>query len=271
MRAVPRAAVVVLVIILAACAQRGGYYKDDGPPARHPGDIDSIPDAVPRTEPLSDTGNNPYEALGRRYVPMKSAAGYRERGTASWYGRMFHGKRTSSGETYDMYAMTAAHPTLPLPSYVEVTNLDSGKSVVVRVNDRGPFLRGRIIDLSYAAAYKLDIIDNGTGRVEVKAIKAAAPRAAPATSARAGSHDPPPVPAADSERFYVQFGAFTRSDNARGLVQKLQEKGIGFAHIKQSDDGYFRVRSGPFSAATTAQRILSQGAGLGLSTTIVTE
>lgn len=269
-RALPCTAVAML-IVLTACAPRGGYYKDDGPPRRHPVDIHSIPDAVPRAEPLSKTGNSPYEALGKRFVPMNSAAGYRERGTASWYGKMFHGRRTSSGEKYDMYAMTAAHPTLPLPSYAKVTNLGNGKSVVVRVNDRGPFLRGRIIDLSYAAAYKLGIIGQGTGHVEVRALTDNAPRSASSGSRQAGHESPAGAARNDAARFYVQFGAFSRSANAQSLVRRLQEKGIGFAHVQQGNDGYFRVRSGPFSAATTAQRILSQGAVLGLSTTIVTE
>lgn len=269
-RALPCTAVAML-IVLTACAPRGGYYKDDGPPRRHPVDIHSIPDAVPRAEPLSKTGNRPYEALGQRFVPMKSAAGYRERGTASWYGKMFHGRRTSSGEQYDMYAMTAAHPTLPLPSYAKVTNLSNGKSVVVRVNDRGPFLHGRIIDLSYAAAYKLGIIGQGTGHVEVSAITGTEPRSASATPREPGHEAPAGATADAAERYYVQFGAFSRSANAQSLVRKLQENGISFAHVQQGNDGYFRVRSGPFSAATTAQRILSQGAILGVSTSIVTE
>jgi len=273
-QALPWAAVAAL-IILSACAHRGGYYKDDGPPKRHPADLQDIPDAVPRAEPLSKSGNKPYKALGKTYVPMKSATGYRDRGTASWYGKMFHGRRTSSGERYDMYAMTAAHPTLPLPSYVKVTNLSNGKQVVVRVNDRGPFLHGRIIDLSYAAAYKLDIIGHGTGHVEVSAITANASRTAavasdPADTQR-GYEAPLRDPAGGAERFYVQFGAFTRSINAQSLLRKLQEIGIRFAHIQQGNDGYFRVRSGPFSVATTAQRVLSRGADLGLSSTIVME
>jgi len=266
----PWAAVAALVL-LSACASRGGYYKDDGPPGRHPVDINSIPDAVPRDEPLSETGNNPYEAFGKRYVPMSNASGYRERGTASWYGKKFHGRRTSSGERYDMFAMTAAHPTLPLPSYVRVTNLRNGKSVVVRVNDRGPFLRGRVIDLSYAAAYKLGIIGHGTGYVEVSSISEGDTLRTASTTSGQNATAPLRDVSRDAERFYVQFGAFTRSDNARSLVQKLQEFGIRFAHIQHGNDGYFRVRSGPFSAASTAERIGSHGADLGLSTTIVTE
>lgn len=268
-----RAGMVLAVAMLAAaCGSRGGYYKDDGPPRRPPVDMQSIPDAVPRAEPLSRTGNDPYEAFGARYVPVAKADGYRERGTASWYGRKFHGKRTSSGEKYDMYKMTAAHRTLPLPSYARVTNLESGQSVVVRVNDRGPFLHNRVIDLSYAAAYKLDIIDNGTGRVEVEAVTPAASEAG-FVKTNAGRSTAGSVPdlASDDERYYVQFGAFSQSANADSLIRKLQQNGIGFAHVRHSDDGYYRVRSGPFSSSSTAEHFLMRGADLGLSTTIVME
>src|SRR6185369_12353651 len=126
------------------------YYKDDGPGDSVPANLDRIPDAVPRLEPLHRFANRPYSVFGRDYVPAAELRPYRERGIASWYGRKFHGASTSIGEAYDMYAMTAAHPTLPLPSYAKVTHVASGKSVIVRVNDRGPFLHGRVIDLSYA-------------------------------------------------------------------------------------------------------------------------
>lgn len=148
----------------------GGYYKDDGPEANPPKNLDSIPDATPKKEPLLARSNKPYKALGQTYVPLSSAQNYKERGLASWYGKRFHGKKTSSGEIYDMYAMSAAHTRLPLPSYVKVTNVANGRSVVVRVNDRGPFKSTRIIDLSYAAAYKLRLITKGSGMVEVEAI-----------------------------------------------------------------------------------------------------
>lgn len=150
--------------------RRGGYYKDDGPGDNPPADLDSIPDATPRLEPLSRFANRPYSALGRDYVPATALVPYRERGLASWYGRRFHGQLTSSGEPYDMYGMTAAHPTLPIPSYARVTNLANGRSVVVRINDRGPFLRDRVIDLSYTAAYRLGYVSTGSAMVEVKSI-----------------------------------------------------------------------------------------------------
>lgn len=148
----------------------GGYYKDDGPADYIPVDLDKVPDAVPRIEPLNRAAQRPYTVMGQHFVPFTDFRPYRERGTASWYGKKFHGKTTSSGEPYDMFAMTAAHPTLPLPSYARVTNLNNGRSVIVRVNDRGPFLHSRIMDLSYVAAYRLGYVNSGSAPVEVEAI-----------------------------------------------------------------------------------------------------
>jgi len=148
----------------------GRYYLDDGPGPNPPADIDSIPDAVPRLEPLHRGASRPYTVMGRGYAPMANLARYKMRGTATWYGRRYHGKPTSSGEIYDMYAMTAAHTTLPIPSYARVTNLANGKSVIVRINDRGPFIGDRLIDLSYTAAHKLGIVADGSGLVEVETI-----------------------------------------------------------------------------------------------------
>src|SRR5271167_4462078 len=145
----------------ALAPRPGGYYKDDGPGEHPPANLDSVPDAVPKLEPLNRFANRPYSVFGVDYVPATSLRSYRERGLASWYGRKFHNQKTSTGEIYDMYAMTAAHPTLPLPSYARVTGLESGKSVIVRVNDRGPFHPGRVIDLSYAAAYRIGIAQRG--------------------------------------------------------------------------------------------------------------
>ncbi|MFO1299483.1 MAG: septal ring lytic transglycosylase RlpA family protein [Burkholderiaceae bacterium] len=154
----------------AAAPRRGGYYLDDGPGANPPVDLASIPDAVPRPEPLLPRTMRPYSVFGRQYTPMSQLEPYRERGMASWYGRRYHGQPTSSGEPYDMYAMTAAHPTLPIPSYARVTNVANGRSVVVRVNDRGPFLQNRVIDLSYTAAAKLGYVEAGSAEVEVDLI-----------------------------------------------------------------------------------------------------
>jgi rare lipoprotein A len=148
----------------------GGYYLDDGPGDNPPADIDSIPDAVPQLEPLHTGAMKPYVVMGRTYTPMTELTPYKARGIASWYGRRYHGKQTSTGEPYDMYAMSAAHPTLPLPSYVRVTNVATGKSVVVRVNDRGPFIDSRLIDLSYTAAHKIGVLGGGSAVVEVESI-----------------------------------------------------------------------------------------------------
>ena len=168
-----RFCIVVSVAILGGCGsapQKGGYYKDDGPHERPPANLERVADAVPRSEPLHKFANRPYKALGKEYVPMTSLQPFRQRGLASWYGKRYHGQKTSSGEVYDMYQMTAAHPTLPIPSYARVTNTKSGKSVVVRINDRGPFRSGRVIDLSYVAAHKLGYIQAGEAMVEVESI-----------------------------------------------------------------------------------------------------
>jgi rare lipoprotein A len=164
---------IVLLSLAVGCASSprpGGYYKDDGPHERPPANLDRVADAVPRLEPLHKYANRPYSALGRSYTPMTSLQPFRQRGLASWYGKRYHGQKTSSGEVYDMYAMTGAHPTLPIPSYARVTNLANGRSVVVRINDRGPFKSDRVIDLSYVAAHKLGYIQAGQARVEVEAV-----------------------------------------------------------------------------------------------------
>lgn len=162
--------VLLLTTTFYACgtSRPGGYYQNDGPPDRVPSNVASTPDALPRIEPFLARANRPYVALGRSFTPLTSDVAFRERGAASWYGRQFHGNRTASGEIYDMFAMTAAHPTLPLPSYVRVTSVHTGQSIIVRVNDRGPFKSDRVIDLSYAAAIRLDIVASGTGMVEVE-------------------------------------------------------------------------------------------------------
>ncbi len=156
--------------IKADQTKSGGYYKDDGPGDQIPENLDSIPDAVPQYEEYSSRANQPYIALEKRYTPMKSYQPYKVQGMASWYGKRYHGGKTSTGEIYDMYAMTAAHKTLPIPSYARVTNLENGKSVVVRINDRGPFINGRVIDLSYVAAHKLRMIEAGQTKVEIETI-----------------------------------------------------------------------------------------------------
>jgi rare lipoprotein A len=225
----------------------GGYYKDDGPGDNPPPDLDRIADAEPRIEPLHRFANNPYAVFGVSYTPMKAHAPFRQRGLASWYGRMFHGQKTSSGEPYDMYGMTAAHPTLPIPSYVRVTHARNGRSVVVRVNDRGPFHPGRVIDLSYAAAHRLGYVREGSAPVEVELIT---PQEITARRA--------PVPA-DEPPVYVQAGAFSARVNAEGLRSRiLDEVKDAFVEVLPGE-GTFRVHVGPYrsrgEAAGIAQRL----------------
>jgi rare lipoprotein A len=188
-------------------AKPGGYYLDDGPPAQPPPNLDAVPDAVPRAEPLHRFANRTYVALGNTYTPQTVRPSQAEEGLASWYGRRFHGKKTASGELYDMYAMTAAHPTLPIPSYARVTALNNGKSVVVRINDRGPFHSNRVIDLSYTAAHKLGYVGLGSTRVRVESLD-------PATYDIQGE--------ALTGGLYLQLGAFSREENARALLDRVR-------------------------------------------------
>lgn len=172
-------------VLPPAGSGRGAYYQDDGPGAHPPARLELVPDAAFRQEPYAKSGNRPYVAFGQKYTPVLGDAPYSQQGVASWYGVKYHGQRTASGERYDMYKMTAAHPTLPIPSYVRVTSLATGKQVVVRINDRGPFLAGRVIDLSYTAALKLGLLKKGRAQVRVDrlladdAVKVAALEEAP--------------------------------------------------------------------------------------------
>ncbi len=174
-------------------ARGGGYYLDDGPGASPPANLDGIPDAVPRIEPLHRGTMRPYTVMGRSYSPMIELAPYRARGIATWYGRRYHGRQTASGEIYDMYAMTAAHTVLPIPSYVRVTNVANGRSVVVRVNDRGPFVGDRLIDLSYAAAHRIGMIGAGSALVDVESVLPGQPPAEMVASTP--QPETPPAPA----------------------------------------------------------------------------
>ena len=221
----------------------GGYYQDDGPGDHPPPNLDSTPDAVPKREPLHPYANKIYVALGQTYVPDTELKAFVQEGAASWYGRKFNGGRTSSGETYDMYAMTAAHPTLPIPSYARVTALDTGKSVIVRINDRGPFHRDRIIDLSYTAAHKLGITGRGQGRVRVESID-------PDNADAAGQTAPSGV--------YVQLGAFSGLQHAKELLDRArQDLGLdeSVSRIVLAN-GLHRVSLGPFSAEDEADRMV---------------
>ena len=218
----------------------GGYYLDDGPAATPPPNLDEIADAVPRVEPLHPFANRAYSALGETYIPDTSLSPYQQEGVASWYGKRFHGRKTASGERYDMYAMTAAHRTLPIPSYVRVTSLVTGKSVVVRINDRGPFSKNRLIDLSYTAAHKLDYLMAGSTRVRVERLDPA-------------QFDVGGVPL--SKGIYLQLGAFSNSDNAHKLREKVQssiEAPIPPVHVVLTDKLH-RVTLGPYANEAEAE------------------
>lgn len=243
----------------------GGYYKDDGP-GEHPPDVYAIPDAVPRLEALNRFANKPYSVLGRDYVPMTRLGPYRARGVASWYGRRYHGQRTSIGETYDMYGMSAAHPTLPIPSYARVSNPANGRSVVVRVNDRGPFHADRLIDLSYTAAAKLGIVGGGSALVEVESLQPgsavpapAAPAADPiAQFARAGAGDEVPrlEESVEARGIYLQLGVFGNRDNAENLKARLGRELDDLAErlIVTGSRGVYRVSLGPWADQAEARR-----------------
>lgn len=228
-----------VLCLLTACASkppsRYSMDQDRGPDGHV--DLSNIPDAVPRHEPRTLAGNkNPYTVLGKTYYLLEDESNYRERGYASWYGKKFHGHQTSNGEIYDMYGMTAAHKTLPIPSYVRVTNLDNNRQVVVRVNDRGPFHSGRIIDLSYAAAYRLGFADRGTAPVEVEIIVP-------------GDQPPSPLkaPEGDAGARYLQVGAFGTRDNAERLRDELRrhlDEPVFISEVRTARILY-RVRVGP--------------------------
>jgi rare lipoprotein A len=229
--------------LIAAC---GVVEERDGAPLVPP-DVSDVPDAVPRAEPLSNYGNpESYVVNGKRYFTLKSAKGFVERGIASWYGRKFHGRRTSSGETYNMYAMTAAHTRLPLPSYARVINLQNGRAVVVRVNDRGPFHDNRIIDLSYTAATKLDMLGTGTAMVELRAVDPREPEPAQIVA--------PVVP----PRLYLQVGAFAERGNAERLrshVTSLVDVVARVDRVVSSGRTLYRVRVGPLPDVEEADRL----------------
>ena len=271
--------------------RNGGFYQDDGPGENPPtlAFLDAIPDAEPRIEPLHRFANKPYSVLGRDYVPLTRLEYYKTLGMGSWYGRKFHGKKTSSGEIYDMFGMTAAHATLPIPSYVRVTNPANGKSVVLRVNDRGPFHSGRLIDLSYAAAWKLGFADSGSTLLEVESVlpgntrlaSGPAPAGSPDATASADplgrliqraslaaqsaeKHPPTPLPEEqDSRGVFLQLGAFGNSDNAENLKSRLGRELAelpGAAELNekllvQARNGVYRVQLGPWRDHREARQI----------------
>ncbi len=265
-----RTLVWCLVLLLAGCAGPGRRGADqDGPPAEVPVDLDRVPDARPTWERPRPANSRPYTVAGRTYYPLRRVRHYRERGIASWYGRKFHGRRTASGEPYDMYKMTAAHRTLPLPSFLRVTNLLNGRSVVVRVNDRGPFHPNRLIDLSYAAAHRLGVLATGTAPVELELVTPDSPRLAAAREAGQGAGPgagPPRQPA--PPRLFLQVGAFALADNAYALKARLQAVGLGPVVIQRVERGptpLYRVRIGPLASVdqgdVLAMRVDAEGIG----------
>ena len=229
----------------------GAYYKDDGPGASPPPNLESVADAVPRVEPLHRFANRPYQVFGKNYVPVANLAPFKQAGVGSWYGRRFHGSPTSSGEPYDMYAMTAAHPILPIPSYVRVTNLANRRSVVVRINDRGPFHSGRIIDLSYTAALKLGYVEAGSARVEVEAMLPGA--SAPLQEARA----PEPVQEArvEDKGVFLQLGAFSAREAAENFRVRVYRELTWLSEAIQVIAGGtgFRLHLGPYRSRDEAR------------------
>lgn len=243
---------LTVLCLLAACSSkppsRYSLDQDRGPDGHV--DLSNIPDAVPRHEQRTIAGNkNPYTVLGKTYYLLEDESNYKERGHASWYGKKFHGHKTSNGEIYDMYGMTAAHKTLPIPSYVRVTNLNNNRQVVVRVNDRGPFHSGRIIDLSYAAAYRLGFTDQGTAPVEVEIIIP-------------GNQPPPPLkmPAEEDRAPYLQVGAFGSRDNAETLRNELRrhiDEPVFISEVRTARILY-RVRVGPMRTTDEREAVRRQ-------------
>lgn len=266
--------------------RRGGYYQDDGPGENAPSNLEQTPDAEPRIEPLAKGPNRPYEVFGKRYVPDLREIPFQQRGVASWYGRKFHGQRTSSGEIYDMYAMTAAHPTLPIPSYVRITNPANGKTVVVRVNDRGPFHSDRIMDLSYTAALKLGYVNQGSALVEVERIlpieivrkkpdallaeRLTAPLASvvenvatsePAHLSTKGSVKeilPSAIPdEAPLAGVFIQLGAFSARDKAENLRAEIYQQFAWLSEPIQIEtrDNLHRLLAGPYATREAASGV----------------
>ena len=276
---------LTVCLILGACGSPGGGSKRQLDP-------NNIADAVPGNEPRSRYGNpDSYVVNGKRYYTLRTAEGFTERGIASWYGDPFHGRRTSSGEVYDMYRMTAAHKQLPLPTYVEVRNLDNGRTATLKVNDRGPFKDNRVIDLSYAAALKLGVVANGTAFVEVRAVgakgepsaapvaagpqaRAPAPVAAPATAGRPARPNAPVAPAKPSPRaaaqsgMYLQVGAYAERRNAEKVAAQLRRavtSGVEVREIKSNNKVFYRVQLGPLPSTEVADQVVAALEKLGIT------
>jgi len=297
------------IALPAAGSGRGGYYKDDGPGRNIPPGLELVPDAVVRAEPYAKWANRPYSVFGQTYNPILHEEPFSQRGVASWYGVKFHGQRTSSGEPYDMYKMTAAHPTLPIPSYARITSVDSGKSVVVRINDRGPFHASRIVDVSYTAALKLGLLGKGSHEVEIERLFPADPareatiRRAAVSRAQALEVTPPPpdiaammledrvqtdsaavvkpVPAQGlntataAAGFWLQLGAYSRAekaqDKAQEMSRQLADAGVAMGSVEVAPAGsVHRLYGGPFETRAEAQQAAKAlPSGLGLKPIVV--
>lgn len=282
---------------------RGGYYQDDGPGDDPPPDLESTVEPIPLVEAFSRRGNKPYVVFGKTYTPITdSTTPLKQRGVASWYGKKFHGKKTSSGEPYDMYKITAAHPTLPIPSYARVSNLENGKQIIVRINDRGPFHSSRIIDLSYTAALKLGYLGKGSSQIEVErllpediermaenrknqdnpAIAGALPVPQPeqiALEAWLAAQGQKPLEKIDSKvpaappGFYIQFGAYAIRANAEASMARFKQSLINrlpdFDIVQQGS--LYRLISGPFPSRAEALSSIAQNADMGLAKALVVQ
>ena len=235
--------------------ESGAYYLDDGPDKNPPENLDKILDAQPKYEALSKRANRPYVAFDKKYVPMKKIIPFEEEGYASWYGKRYHGKKTSIGETYDMYQMTGAHKTLPLPCYIKVTNLKNKRSVIIRVNDRGPFIDERIVDLSYAAAHRLKIIKKGSELVKIEMVNPSL-----AIKALKETNETNETSSAETsiKYFYIQAGAFSNEENAAYLMNKLSRiKFRNSLNIKKlSKNSLHLVAIGPYDNKQIAEQAL---------------
>ncbi|WP_314443097.1 septal ring lytic transglycosylase RlpA family protein [Massilia timonae] len=272
----------------AAKSGRGGYYKDDGPGDDIPDGLLEVPDAVVKAEPFNKWTSRPYTVLGKTYTPLGNDEPYSARGVSTWYGVKFHGQRTASGELYDMYKMTAAHPTLPIPSYVRVTSLDTGNSVVVRINDRGPFHSSRIIDVSYTAALKLGLLGKGSHEVEIERLFPGDPIVPPAQIAAArrevasiAQSAPPEIEAlmledrihsdsaalvsqaepvsapAPAGRFFIQLGAYGRAGTAEAMGEKIADAGVELGKLEVVKVGSLnRLYGGPYASRAEAMEAM---------------
>ncbi len=288
----------------AVLKRGGGFYKDDGPADDIPDGLDDIPDAEPKWEALHKPAMKPYVVLGKEYVPNTAVKPYKARGIASWYGKKFHGQKTSIGEPYDMFAMTAAHTTLALPSYVRVTNVQTGKAVIVRITDRGPFHADRVIDLSYTAAYKLGLVNGGSGLVDVEAIvpgeagsttyaqvmppsrpmlaerdeiellaqRMAAEERPVQTAAMAGMSGMNGDNGAAAKGVFLQLGAFANADNAENLKNHLQRELDWLTESMRitPGGGVHRLHLGPYASRSDADRVAERiRAALGYKPTVI--